>query len=82
MLKRLLLLLILIFIFFDATLFATGESGWIYVLNRNYNEISVIEPGEKRLIYGGKGNKGSCFYNLSFISIIPTVSITVRPKHE
>ncbi len=51
MLKRSLLLLSLSFIFFNAALFAAGESGWIYVLNRNYNEISVIEPGEKRLIY-------------------------------
>ena len=51
MLKRSLLLLSLSFLFFNATFFATGESGWIYVLNRNYNEISVIEPGEKRLIY-------------------------------
>ncbi len=50
MLKRSLLLLSLIFIFLNATLFATGESGWIYVLNRNDNEISVIEPGEKRLV--------------------------------
>ncbi len=51
MLKRSLLLLSLSFIFFNTALFAAGESGWIYVLNRNYNEISVIGPGEKRLIY-------------------------------